>query len=181
MAELQPQRGFDIPKPSAFSGNPRKKLLIIVGVVVFFCVCIGILFSLLGAGIGAITDAKAPIEQVIDTFMQRMEERNLDEAYKLFSERARRQISIDKLGELIEGNNYVLFSDYQRVEVGNVKITEGFNTNPDVPQGTVARVDGTVYYKNNIIGKFTATLEKEGDNWVLDGINITVPPDKFTP
>ncbi len=82
---------------------------------------------------------------------------------------------------MIEGNNFVLFEGYQSVEVLNLNVSQAFNTNQNLPQGTVAKVDGTISYDGGFIGQFNAVLEKEGDVWRLHNINITVPPNKFSP
>jgi hypothetical protein len=81
----------------------------------------------------------------------------------------------------LEGNNYVLFDGYRSVTVENINISAAFNTNPDLPQGTVAKVNGTIAYKGGFTGRFEAVLEQEGNKWRLFNINVTVPPDKLSP
>lgn len=82
---------------------------------------------------------------------------------------------------MLAGNNYALFEGYQSVTIQNINITTGVNTNPDVPQGLVAKVDGIVTYSGGFTGSFNAVLEREGDHWALDAININIPPNKIQP
>lgn len=124
---------------------------------------------------------REPVSNVIDSFMTSMVEKDTESAYALFSTRAQRQIKISELDKMLEGNNYYLFDGYRSIEIGNLNVSKSFNTNQDMPQGTVATVDGTISYSNGFQGRFEAVLEKEGDVWPLHSINVTVPPDKFKP
>jgi hypothetical protein len=72
----------------------------------------------------------------------------------------------------------VLFDGYQSLAIESTNITNSVNTNPDVPQGHVATVSGTITYTGSVTGSFRATLEQEAGTWRLDAINITVPPSK---
>jgi hypothetical protein len=78
-------------------------------------------------------------------------------------------------------SSYVLFDGYQSVTIDTTNLTSAVNTNPDVPQGSVATVNGTVTYTGSVTGSFRATLEKEDGDWRLFLINVTVPPSKIQP
>jgi hypothetical protein len=108
-----------------------------------------------------------------------MTHRDVEQAYSLFSTRAKRQIAVSKFEELMGGSNFALFEGYKKVEVQNIKLVDAFNTNPDVPQGKVANVSGQVTYEGDYLGSFQATLEKEAEGWRLHFINVTVPPHKL--
>jgi hypothetical protein len=141
----------------------------------------GLCLVLGGASFVSVFREKAPVEEVIDAFMQAMVESDTEKAFTLFSSRAQRQMETNDLQDMLSGNNFVLFEGYQRIEIGNLNVSKAINTNQDMPQGTVVNVDGTVHYDNGFTGRFDAVLEKENGFWRLHAINITVPPDKFTP
>ncbi len=158
----------------------RKKLWVILSilgaaVIVGVIVCIFVFVAVSNA----VSVEKGPVEAVIDTFMKRMVAKDTDNAYALFSPRMKGQFPESKLVELIQGNNYVLFEGYQNLSIENLKISAVVNANPDLPQGTVATVSGTIGYEGGFTGTFTGTFEKVEGHWLIYGINITVPPDKF--
>jgi len=163
----------------------RRNIIIVVGVIAaLVCLCIGI--CVVAGGWGAVTglikvaQERDDVSAVIDEFMREMEKENAVAAYALFSTRAQRQIPLSDIEEMLEGNNFVLFEGYESVMVTNLSIKAAFNTNPDLPQGTIAEVAGTVTYKGGITGGLTAVLEEEGDEWRMHRINVTVPPSKMT-
>jgi len=165
---------------SAISLSPsRRNLLIVISVVaVVICACVGIGAFTIGRGIlGSVTE-QAAITPVLDQFMQVMVARDSHRAYALFSTRAQRQTALADLTQLYTGPNYVLFDGYQSLTIESTNITSAVNTNPDVPQGLVVTVTGTITYTGQVTGSFRATLEKEAGIWRLDAINITVPPSK---
>jgi hypothetical protein len=169
------------PQP-AKPQKSSKNIWIIVGIVVgVLCLCMVACAALFGTSMYKVYIEKAPVEGVLDTFMQNMVAKDVESAYALFAPRVQRQIPIDEVQEMIEGNNYVLFDGYQSLTVQNLNIGGSVNTNPDVPQGTLANVDGFIEYSGNFTGRFTATLEKVDGTWMIDRIDITVPPDKFQP
>ena len=173
--------GYEIPKPSAFSRNPNRNLLIVGGLVLFICIGICMCLALGGNFINNFTNEQESIGTVIDDFMKLMVERDTETAYSLFSRRVQKQIEISELEKMIQGKNYVLFEGYQSVEITNINLSTAVNTDQNLPQGRVATVTGIVHYSGNISGKFDAVLEKEGETWRLHNIYITVPPDKIAP
>lgn len=124
---------------------------------------------------------RGPIEKVVGNFMNAMEDRDTENAYLLYSPRAQRQVPIEDLQELLEGNNYFLFKDYESVSIANININLVANANPDLPQGTIAIVNGKVTYENGSTGQFEAILEEVEGEWKLDAIKITIPPNKVQP
>ena len=169
------------------TGGPKRKpktpLIIAVIVVVLSCLCVGI--CTIAGGWGVVSSlVKASLERdnveaVIDEFMRAMMARDVEAAYGLFSTRAQRQTPISSVEEMAEGGNYPLFEGYQSTSVDNIEITVGFNTDQDLPQGTVAEITGSLVYEGGFTGTVTAVLEQENNKWRLHNINITVPPDKF--
>jgi hypothetical protein len=169
--------------PSA-KRSTRRTVVIVAGVVVAaICLCIGI--CVVAGGWGTVTglirvaQERDDVTAVIDEFMLKMEKKDAAAAYALFSTRAQRQIPLSSIEEMLEGNNYVLFDGYESATVTNLNLNAAFNTNPDLPQGTVAKVTGIVTYEGGITGKVTATLEEENGTWRLHYINVTVPPSKL--
>lgn len=158
----------------------NRSIGVIVGIAAaFICLCSILCMAAFGTSLYKVYTEKAPIEAVLDTYMRHMANKDAESAYALFSPRAQRQLPISKLQELLEGKNYFIFEGYQSLSVNNLNITAGANTNPNVPQGTVAKVTGVVVYDGDIQGTFNGILEKVGDEWMIYGMNNTVPPSKI--
>lgn len=172
-------------EPNVISPTPKKSnknLWIIAGITIaLICICSIICLALFGTGVGKIMVERAPVEAVLDSFMKYMEAKDVESAYALFSPRVQRQIPIDDVQEMIKGNNYVLFENYQSISVQHINLTAAVNTNPDLPQGTVANVRGFIEYSDDFTGNFTATLEKVDGLWMIHRIDITVSPNKLQP
>lgn len=161
----------------------NKNLLILLAVAISILCCCSIIciaaVGLGGLGMGSVLKERAPVEAVLDSYMKYMDAKDAKSAYELFSPRAQRQFSSSKVEELLEGNNYVIFEGYQSLSVADLKISAAANTNPNMPQGTVATVTGTILYEGGIQGSFNGTLEKVNGKWQLHSINVTVPPSKI--
>lgn len=165
---------------SAPSNKSRRNVLVIVGVLAAtLCLCIGACVIIAGSGMVRAALERDDVEQVIYEFMSAMARRDTDAAYALFSTRAQRHVSLSQIEELLEGNNFVLFDGYQSASVMNLNLSAAFNTNPDLPQGTVAKVNGVVTYEGGYTGSFNAMLEQEKGEWRLFNIHVTVPPNKL--
>jgi hypothetical protein len=157
-----------------------KNIWIIVGiVVVVLCLCSIACFALFGTSMYKVYTEKAPVELVLDNYMRHMANKDAEGAYALLSPRAQRQIPISEVENLLEGNNYILFEGYQSLLVINLNISATANTNPNLPQGTVANVTGTIMFEGNIQGSFNGVLEKVDGTWMIDSMFVTVPPDKI--
>ena len=171
-----PPRENYYSKPLEFKENKNRWTIVVV-VIAVICICSVICLTLAGASMVE----RVPVESVLDAFMKDMVAKDIESAYALFSPRAQRQIPIDEVQKLIDGNNYILFEGYQNLSVQSLNLAASVNTNPDLPQGAVANVNGFIEYSDSFTGNFTATLEKVDGKWMIDSINITVPPDKFQP
>lgn len=143
------------------------------------CLCVAACVAVFGTTMFKIYKEKAPVESVLDAYMNAMEKQDAESAYALFSPRVHRTVPISKIEELLEGNNYALFEDYQTLSVGNINISAAAHTNPDAPQGIVAKVNGVVTYENDVKGTFNGVLEKVDGQWMIDGIFVSVPPSKI--
>ena len=179
----EPQSQNNFNEGNIVSTKPKKthKLLWVTLSIVFgvLCLCSVICIAAFALGVGKTALEKEPIESVLDSYMSYMTAKDVDKAYALFSPRARRQLPISIFQEMIEGNNYIIFEGYQSLTAKNINMGTAANTNPDMPQGTVAKVTGTIMYKGGIQGTFNAILEKVDDIWMLDGMYVTVPPSKI--
>jgi len=172
-----------LPASSALtpqSPTSKRKNWIIAGIGAgILCLCVAACAAIFGTTIFKTYKEKAPVESVLDSYMKAMANQDAESAYALFSPRVHRTVPISKIEELLEGNNYALFEDYQALSVGNVNISAAVNTNPDLPQGIVAKVNGVVTYENDVKGTFNSTLEKVDGQWMIDGIFVSVPPSKI--
>ena len=116
-----------VDEPNAISPTSKrsnKNLWIIAGITIaLICICSIICLALIGTGVGKVMVERAPVEAVLDSFMNYMEAKDVESAYALFSPRVQRQIPIDDVQEMIEGNNYVLFDGYQSLSVQNINLT----------------------------------------------------------
>jgi hypothetical protein len=177
---LPPQEPAVSDSISSQPKKSNKKTWMIIGIVAaILLLCSIICIALFGAGMYKVYKEKAPVESVLDTYMQRMLDKDAESSFALFSPRAQRQMSISQLQEMFEGNNYLLYEGYQSLSISNIYISAAANTNPDLPQGTVAEVDGIIMYEGDIQGSFNGVLEKVDDEWMLYNITVTVPPEKF--
>lgn len=174
--QINPENQLSQPNKS------NKKLWIILGIAaVVICigsmVCVGLVVNTFNK----VSEEQGPIESVLDTFMTNMAAKDTESAYALFSPRAQQQTTLDNIEEAITGNNYFLFDGYQSLTGQNLYISTAANTNPDLPQGIVAEVEGIISYDDGFTGQFSAVLEKVDGTWRIYKMNVTVPPNKFQP
>ena len=149
----------------------------LVSVCVCLCACLAALFAY-----GNYLNTERPrVGRVIDTLMEAMAAEDPAAAYALFSPRARNTVILEDLEAMLTGNNYVLFENYRATTIEQFAVTLDANSSPDMPQGTVAVVRGRVIYSDNYTDQYEATLENSDGEWLLVGINVNVPPDKFDP
>ena len=160
----------------------NKNLWILASIVMgVLCCCSILCLVIVGTGMGKVMVERSPVEAVLDTFMKNMEAKDVESVYDLFSPRAQRQMPVADLEKLIQGNNYQIFEGYEHLTVEQLNLTAAVNTNPDMPQGTVANVVASISYRDGFTGRLTAVLEKVDGKWRFYNFNVTVPPDKFQP
>ena len=190
MTDFQPQAPQPDQTPvstgTGTTGAPAKKssrkVLIIIGtLLVTLCsisVCVGIV-GLAGSGVFKVMTEQPKVESVIDEYLRAMADQDASKAYTLFSIRAKRNVSLADIEKFLEGNNYTVFENYQNLAVTNFSIGLNSDSDPDMPQGVVAQVDGMISYADGFTGDFSAVLEQEGEEWRLFSINVNAPADKF--
>ena len=177
--EIPPASQVSTPSP-AQPQKSNKNIWIIIGIaLIALCLCSIACVAIFGASMYKVYTEKAPVESVLNDYMRYMANKDAESAYALFSPRAQRQIPISKVQEMLEGNNYLLFEGFQSLSVSNLNISAIANTNPNLPQGTVAKVTGVINFEGGIQGSFNGTLEKVDGKWMIDGFYVTVPPDKI--
>jgi hypothetical protein len=168
--------------PASKATNNRNVIIIGIGIVVLcLCACAGLCAITLGTSLIQGITQQDDIELTLDSFMSAMEDKDTQKAYSYFSTQAQNQIAISDLEKLLEGNNYVLFEDYQNVSIENISFSTGFSTFQNAPKGSVANLSAIVSYSGGFKGRLTAVLEQENGQWRLYNINVVVPPDKLLP
>jgi hypothetical protein len=189
LQELQPEQNpvlavteSTVTHPPAPSKKSRRNVFVIIGVLLIcLCMCVGTASLVVGKGVIKIVTEEPKVEIVIDKYMKALADKDASKAYALFSTRAKKNISLADLGKFLEGNYYRVFEGYQSLAIANINLSIVSDPDPDVPQGMVAEVDGMISYADGFTGNFEAVLEKDGEEWRLFSINVTVPPDKFSP
>lgn len=126
----------------------------------------------------SVSDAQDAAWELVDAYMRAMSNKDVPQAYALFSTHLQQVYSLSDVEGLLQGNNYGLFEGYESIEVDTVTVTSGFSTNPAVPM-TVAQVKGTVSYQGGVQGTFEANMELEDGQWRLSKVWIVVPPEKL--
>jgi hypothetical protein len=163
------------PVQSPPSRAPWIILLVLGGAALLVpCVCCGGLLAVGGRGVALAVAERPKVEQVVNDYLQKMEDKDVAGAYLLFSPTAKRTVPQSKVQEMIEGPNYALFSDFERATITNIQVMTS-------PTRTVANVQGTVTYRGGVSGTFRGVVGREGDAWMIDGMHVTVPPAKLAP
>jgi hypothetical protein len=148
-------------------------ILLAGGLLLIPCLCCGGFLALAGRGVSMALTERGNVQKVVNDYLRKMDDKDAAGAYALFSPTARKSIPQSKIQELLEGQNYSVFSDFQSAIVTNIQIHS-------TPSRTVAKVQGTVTYDGGVRGTFSGVVGREGDAWMIDGMNVTVPPSKLT-
>ena len=159
--------------PGARSPWPLRIVLSVVAVALALpCVCGGALV-LLAVGASRMALAERPnVEAVVESYMQKMEAKDANGAYELFSTFAKLHTPPTAVDQLLQEPNYSVFSGYEDATVSTIRVNV-------TPTKRLATVQGTVTYEGGISGTFSAVLEREEDQWRIQAINVTAPPSKF--
>jgi hypothetical protein len=160
-----------IPPPARFKGPWL--ILLACGLLLVPCLCCGGFLALAGRGISMAVTERGNVQKVVNDYLQKMDDKDVAGAYAMFSRTAKKSIPQSKIEEMVEGQNYGVFSDFQSATVTNIQIHT-------TPSRTVAKVQGTVAYDGGVRGTFSGVVGREGDAWMIDGMHVTVPPSKLT-
>jgi len=168
----QPSNPFQSP-PSAAPPKRRNSLVwgIGIGCLACMCLCGGPLVLLTGFGVYQAVSQRDDVEQVIDASLADIAAQRPDEALARTSKRAIEHefITRETLEKLADNP---AFQGYQSARVTNINVSATYNSDPKVPQGTVANVSGTVEYDDGGKGTFQSTLEKENGEWRLFSLRV---------
>ncbi len=170
------------PLPSSSLQNPQPKgpkrncrtLAIILGILFVGGFC---LFSVVVSGfVSFMTTASDSQENwlaINDTFMQAMVKKDVDGAYALFSNEAKRDFQRSELGSLTNGSLYALFDGYDSLEL------ESWEINYNFPAGKFVDLVYRIHYQDEYEGSLRAVLESGGGGWELYWMDVTIPPEKL--
>lgn len=179
----QSQGGRAPDRPSTQAGKALsrwlgRRFLLVGGTALLLMLCVVLCAATLTSSFVTAVTQKGHIEAVLDQFMTAMVNKDAERACTLFSNRAKRQMSCAEIASWLEGNDYVLFEGYESLHVKTLSVGPAHSTDPEQPQGTVARVSGGVNYAGGYEGGFQAILEKEDGEWKLDNIRVNAPSGK---
>jgi hypothetical protein len=142
-----------------------------IGCLACTCLCGGPCILLTGFGVYQAVSQRDEVEKVIDASLSDIAAQRPDEVLARTSKRAIEHefITREKLEKL--GENPA-FRGYKSATVTNINVSATYNSDPKVPQGTVANVSGTVEYDDGGKGTFQATLERENGEWRLFSLKV---------
>jgi hypothetical protein len=185
-------KGSSVTTPPIPAKKSNRNVSILSGVLIGWasscagisCVgllCVGV-FGLIFGGMVVKDYKESPkVESVMNGFMSAMDDKNTSKAYTFFSTRSKRTTPLADIEKLLEGNNNALFEGFRSATITSFYVTTASNADPDMPQGQVAELEGTISYAGGFTRDFTAVLELEEGEWRIFEIYVTVPPNKFNP
>ncbi len=124
-------------------------------------------------------DEQPAVLAVVDQYMKYMQVNNIEDAYKLLSNRQQSITSMNDLKTQLDGKNHIPFEGYRTVWVKQFNIRTRVLSNAQLLPGISAEVIADVNYQGGYIGEVSAILEKQNGEWKLSGIKIIAPPDKY--
>ncbi len=159
--------------PRKSQGSSLKVLWIVLGIVGGTVALCAISCGLVGYfGYRTITKEQPLVQAVLDRFMKAMAAKDTQGAGALFSARAADQAA--QLQQMLQGPYASLFEKYQSLTINSFRIRAGTRTGIAGFQGMTAEVRGVIQYEDSSIRTFKAVLLKEGDQWMLYSINISL-------
>lgn len=150
----------------------RQHLTVLL-VSVLALIGIGLIRSATYAGIASVARQQSNIEAVIDEYMVAMAAGDVQRAYALFSPRAKRQMTVTDIEQLMKGDAYMAFQGYKSVIVESHQVRTVIDTNSNSPQGVVAQITGAIRYEDGTEGSLAAVLERNAGQWRLFNIRVT--------
>jgi hypothetical protein len=165
---------FQSPPPEA-TNPPRSRTwlwLLLFGGLACLCLCSGLCILPIGYSLFQVATQQEEIRDVVEGCLHEIDNDQFDDALARFSERAVKQglVTHEQLEALADN---AAFQEFDSLVVTNVMVNATVNSDPKLPQGVVANVDGTVAYNDGGTGKFKATLEKQDGLWKLHALEVT--------
>ena len=158
-------------KPTIFN----KRILIGISALILIGLSLYIILSMMPT-VQNIESDKEKISVIIDELMSALVARDTDHAYGMFSPDARNDELRKSLTAMNDEVNYAVLDSYNRIEIVHLEIGPVFTLEFG---GTLARVDGIIYYTNDYTGEFSAELVPNGQDWDLVSFHPRVPPAKY--
>ena len=177
--EVPPLRAPAVPPQTKKSRNTLWIILAfsVVGICLCSIICIA---PFVIAGVKTASE-KAPVESVLNAYMEYMAVKDINSAFALFSPHMQEQTPAEYMQNLVTGHNYAMFSGFQNLTVDSLKLGSETSSDPTKPQGEIAKVSGTIAYSDGFTGQYVAILEKIAGTWKLYSVTVTVPQNKGAP
>lgn len=178
--DKQNNRQKDSNSPSNAEAKTRKRsriwlLIVISFVAVAVCVCLSLVALLFVAARAFITSADNQDDWLAlsDAYMQAMAAKDVETAYQLFSQEARREMGQSEFAGLLEGPLFALFDGYEDLDIGSWQI------NFNYPEGKTVELTGYISYLENVEGSYEAILVEEDGHWEIYWFYVSVAPEKI--
>lgn len=117
-------------------------------------------------------------EKIVELAFRRLTTRNAEGAYRLFTDRAKQNLSLDDLKGLVSDDEaFVPFSYY--IQGSSTTTSCRIYRDPSVPGVDLLELKGVIIYQNGMSGTYTAVLEQqEPVGWMLDRLDVQPDPKK---
>lgn len=172
-----PEQKTTIPKKP----NLKSRIYFsLIGIVIISIICglatFGIFwFKKADAGKEAVQ-----VQAVMNDYMQAMAAGDSAKGYIYFSDRVKAvRTAADLAALLSKVEQRALYDGFVSAEIITIQTSTVLETAPENPAGEVADVSGTIQYEDNFSGEFSAVLQKEGGEWRIHAIEISVPEEKI--
>jgi len=170
----------DSNSPNNAEAKTRKRsrtwlLIVISFAAVAVCVCLSLVALLFVAARAFITSADNQDDWLAlsDAYMQSMAAKDVETAYQLFSQEARREMGQSEFAGLLEGPLFALFDGYEDLNIGSWQI------NLNYPEGKTVELTGYISYLENVEGRYEAILVEEDGQWKIYWFYVSVAPEKI--
>lgn len=170
------------PSPNPFQPpegkppSPTRSILwwLAGGVLVAFFCCGGLCVIPIGRAVYQAATERDDVEQLLTAFLADLEAKDFEACLAHFSARSIRvaSLSTEKMEQLASDP---AFRGARTAHITTINVTYAFNSNPDLPQGTVANVSGTATYEDGSTATLQATLEKEDQTWRIHKLVLNRP------
>jgi hypothetical protein len=179
--QLPPNLPFQLP--ILVVKKPKKKLstLVILLIIAFGIIALGI-SAIVGIGVYGARQMKLASTDtlnLLDTFMKKMDSKDPENAFWLYSPSGRKNVTILDLRAIVEDETYALFEGYKETRYSDTGFDVAFNSDPSLPNGVILTASGTFWYNDGSSKEFEAVFEKVDGKWMIYGISIPYPEDEY--
>lgn len=177
-AEVLPGEPYQAPhgQPPAPSGGGNRLLWFVLG-------CGGMLLMMCCGGMGAlgfgayriVSVEKPGIDAELTAYFNDLKSKDLDAACTHFSNTVLRRQTKEQVMAALNTPIWQSFDGFESYQTAGIQVFWGRPVAPGEPAATTASVNGTIRFKDGRTGTFTATMEKQGEQWRIFGINANAP------